>query len=156
MAFQQYPDSIAVNVILADAPHVGSIGPIEPDENQQLQIMRVMIFKRGLQPTVRMRVKAYVSDVLVATSEDVLVSDIEDLYSTTDNFIGWVCFSFTPRFNLNAGSTTMFHVELTNYTYVAGTTYIGLVRDWPVTMGFNSDPGSVNTAPIAIELYGAI
>jgi len=155
MAFRQYPDNLAVDVILAGAPHVAGLGPITPDENQQLQIIRVQIFKRGLQPTVRMRVNAYVDDVLQATSEDVLVSTIEDLYPSTDNFYGWVCFTFSPRFNLNASDPTRFELELENYVY-ADDVYIGPVRDWPVTMGFNSDPGSVNDAPIAIELYGAI
>lgn len=155
MAFRQYPDNLAVNVILADAPHVASLGPITPDENQQLQIIRVQIFKRGLQPTVRMRVNAYVSGILQATSDDVVVGTIEDLYPDMDNFYGWVCFTFTPRFNLNAGTPTTFHVELDNYVY-ADDVYIGPVRDWPVTMGFNADPGSPNTAPIALELYGAI
>lgn len=154
MAFQQYPDSIAV-IISTGAPYTIDLGGVTPDENQQLSIYRVQLFKRGLQPTVRMRVNAYVSDVLQGESQEVLVSAIEKEYDATDNFYGWVGFTFSPRFNLNASGPTRFELELVNYSY-SETQFMGVVLDWPVTMGFNSNPGAASDAPVALELYGAI
>lgn len=154
MAFRQYPDSIAA-IISDGAPYTIDLGTVTPDENQQLSVYRVQLFKRGLQPTVRMRVNAYVSDVLQGESQEVLVSAIEREYDSTDNFYGWIAFTFSPRFNLNASGPTRFELELTNYTY-SPTQFIGVVLDWPVTMGFNASPGAASSAPVALELYGAI
>lgn len=155
MSFRQYPDSIAA-IISNGAPYTIDLGTVTPDENQQLSVYRVQLFKRGLQPTVRMRVNAYVSDVLQGESQEVLVSAIEQEYDGTDNFYGWVAFTFLPRFNLNASAPTRFELELTNYAYTEDTLYIGVVLDWPVTMGFNASPGAASSAPVALELYGAI
>ena len=154
MAFRQYPDSIAV-IISDGAPYTIDLGTVTPDENQQLSVFRVQLFKRGLQPTVRMRVNAYVSDVLQGESQEVLVSAIENEYSATDNFYGWIAFTFSPRFNLNAAAPTRFELELINYTF-SPSQFIGVVLDWPVTMGFNASPGAASSAPVALELYGAI
>jgi hypothetical protein len=154
MAFQQYPDSIAV-IISDGAPYTIDLGGVTPDDNQQLAVYRVQLFKRGLQPTVRMRVNAYVADVLQGESQEVLVSTIEGEYDATDNFYGWVSFTFSPRFNLNAAAPTRFELELTNYTY-SENQFMGVVLDWPVTMGFNTNPGAASSAPVALELYGAI
>jgi len=156
MAFQQYPDSIAV-IISTGSPFTIDLGPVTPSDDQQLQIYRLQIFKRGIQPNVRMRVNAYVADVLQGVSEDVLVSNIESAYSETDNFYGWIGFTFNLRFNLNSAAPTRFQLELENYVYAPdGSLFIGVVMDWPVTMGYNSSPGSVSTSPVALELYGAI
>lgn len=154
MSFQQYPDSIAV-IISNGAPYTIDLGGVTPDINEQLSVYRVQLFKRGLQPTVRMRVNAYVADVLQGESQEVLVSTIENEYDATDNFYGWVNFTFSPRFNLNAAAPTRFELELTNYTY-SETQFMGVVLDWPVTMGFNASPGAASSAPVALELYGAI
>lgn len=154
MAFQQYPDSIAV-IISNGSPYTIDLGSVTPDQDQQLSIYRLQLFKRGLQPTVRMKLNAYIADVLQGESQDVLVSDIESLYDSTENFYGWIGFTFSPRFNLNASAPTRFELELTNYAYTENVTYIGVVLDWPVTMGFNASPGSASSAPIALELYGA-
>lgn len=154
MAFRQYPDSIAA-IISDGAPYTIDLGTVTPDENQQLSVYRVQLFKRGLQPTVRMRVNAYVSDVLQGESHEVLVSAIEREYDATDNFYGWIAFTFSPRFNLNASAPTRFELELINYSY-SPTQFMGVVLDWPVTMGFNASPGAASSAPVALELYGAI
>lgn len=154
MAFSQYPDSIAV-IISDGSPFTIELSGVTPTANQQLSVYRMQIFKRGLQPNVTMRVKAYIAGVLKATSEAVAVSQIESEYSATDNFYGWVNFNFSPRYNFNLSAETKFQLELSNYTFTEGLIYIGAVLDWPVTMGFNAAPGSVNSSPVAIELYGA-
>lgn len=154
MAFVQYPDSIA-SIISSGAPFTIDLGGVTPDEDQQLSIYRVQIFKRGLQPTVRMKVNAYIADVLQGESAWVNVSDIESAYPVTDNFYGWIGFTFSPRFNLNSAVETRFELELDNYTYTEDTLFIGVVLDWPVTMGFNATPGAATDAPVALELYGA-
>lgn len=154
MGFKQYPDSIAV--IIADGtPFKIALGGVTPTLNQQLTVYRMQIFKRGLQPNVTMRVKAYVAGVLKATSEAIAVSQIESEYSATENFYGWVNFNFVPRYNFNLSAETKFQLELSNYAFTEDLVYIGAVLDWPVTMGFNAAPGSVNSSPVAIELYGA-
>jgi hypothetical protein len=156
MAFRQYPDSIAA-VLSTGSPYTIDLGEATPDENQQLEFFGVQIFKRGLQPLVRMRINAYVSDVLQGVSQDVTCHDIERLYSATDNFYGWVRFEFSPRFNFNSSAPTRFELELENYTYAADDSlFVAAILDWPVTMAYNASPGSVNAAPMAIELYGAI
>lgn len=155
MAFRQYPDNLAV-VICTGGDNVIDLGPVDPDEDQQLQVFGLQIFKRGLQPLVRMRVNAYVDGILEATSEDVVVGTIEDEYPDSDNFYGWVRFTFSPRFNLNAGADNRFELELENYVYTNETLFIGGVLDWPVQMAYNSNPGRASSAPMAIELYGAI
>jgi len=155
MAFNQYPDDLAV-VICTGGDNLIDLGPVDPDTDQQLEIFGLQIFKRGLQPLVRMRVNAYVAGILEGTSEDVVVGTIEDLYPSTNNFYGWVRFTFEPRFNLNAGTDTRFELELENYAYTADTVFIGGVLDWPVTMAYNENPGAASSAPMAIELYGAI
>ena len=155
MAFQQYPDTLGV-VICTGGDNVIDLGPVDPDSDQQLEIFGLQIFKRGLQPLVRMRINAYVSGTLEATSEDVVVGTIENEYPDTDNFYGWVRFTFSPRFNLNAGADNRFELELENYAYTAETVFIGGVLDWPVQMGYNSSPGAASSAPMAIELYGAV
>jgi hypothetical protein len=155
MAFQQYPDSIAA-IISTGSPYTIDLGTVDPDEDQQLEIYRIQLFKRGLQPLTRMRVNAYISDVLQGVSQDVVCNDIEAAYPATDNFYGWVNFTFSPRFNLNSGTAVRFELELENYTYSPDDTlFMAVILDWPVTMGFNSSPGSVNSAPVALELYGA-
>lgn len=154
MAFQQYPDSLAV-VICTGGDNLIDLGTVDPDEDQQLQVFGLQIFKRGLQPLVRMRVNAYVGATLEATSEDVVVGTIEDEYSVTDNFYGWVRFTFGPRLNLNAGTETRFQLELENYAY-SENLFIAGVLDWPVQMAYNSNPGRASSASMAIELYGAI
>jgi hypothetical protein len=156
MAFQQYPESIAA-ILSTGSPYTIDLGTVDPDTDQQLQVYRVQIFKRGVQPNVRMRVNAYVSDVLQGVSEDVVCSQIETAYPATDNFYGWIAFTFSPRFNLNSATPTRFELELENYVYAADDSlFIAVVLDWPVTMGFNATPGSVNSSPVALELYGAI
>lgn len=154
MAFSQYPDSIAV-IVSSGSPYTIDLGGVTPDAPQQLSIYRVQIFKRGVQPTVRMRVNAYVADVLQGESQWINVSAIESAYSATDNFYGWIGFEFSPRFNLNDSAETRFELELENYAYTEDTVFIGVVLDWPVTMGFNATPGQANAAPVALELYGA-
>lgn len=155
MAFQQYPDSIAA-VVSTGSPYTIDLGTVTPDDDEQLEIYRLQIFKRGLQPLVRMRVNAYVADVLQGVSQDVVCNDIEAAYSATANFYGWIGFTFSPRFNLNSSAPTRFELELENYVYAADESiFIAAVLDWPVTMGFNLTPGSVNSSPVALELYGA-
>lgn len=154
MAFQQYPDSIGV-IISSGSPYTIDLGTVQPDDNQQLSVYRVQLFKRGLQPTVSMKVNAYVADVLQGESQSVSVHTIEQQYPDTDNFYGWVGFTFSPRFNMNAAAPTRFELELTNYAYTEDLVYVGVVLDWPVTMGFNSSPGAASSAPVALELYGA-
>lgn len=156
MAFRQYPDSIAA-VLSTGSPYTIDLGTATPDVNQQLEFYGLQIFKRGLQPTVRMRINAYVSDVLQGVSQDVTCHAIELAYPATDNFYGWVRFEFSPRFNFNSALPTRFELELENYTYAADDSlFIAAILDWPVTMAYNATPGSVNSAPMAIELYGAI
>lgn len=155
MAFDQYPDSIAV-IISSGSPYTIDLGTVTPDEDQQLSIYRVQIFKRGVQPNVRMKVSAYISDVLQGESAWVNVSDIEAAYPATANFYGWIAFTFSPRFNLNSAVGTRFELELENYVYTEDAVFIGVVLDWPVTMGFNASPGAASSAPVALELYGAI
>lgn len=155
MAFSQYPDNIAVD-ICTGGDNVIDLGKVEPDVDQQLEIFGVQIFKRGIQPLVRMRVNAYVAGTLEATSEDVVVGTIEDEYSVTDNFYGWIRFTFSPRLNLNSGTETRFELELENYAYTAETVFIAGVRDWPVQMAYNDNPAGASAAPMAIELYGAV
>lgn len=156
MAFDQYPDNLAVVVCDDfDSNHIIDLGFIDPDEDQQLAYFGVQIFKRGLQPNVSMTVVAYDSITLIGTSEPVLVSTIESEYPDTANFYGWVRFSFDPRMNLNNGTTTSFSLILSNYVYSANV-FIGAVKDWPTTMGFNTTVTNINDAPFAIELYGAV
>lgn len=155
MAFQQYPDDLAV-VICTGGDNVIDLGPVDPDADQQLEIFGLQIFKRGLQPLVRMRINAYVAGILEATSEDVVVGTIENEYPDTDNFYGWVRFTFGPRFNLNSGTETRFELELENYAYTAETVFIAGVLDWPVQMAYNENPGRASSASMAIELYGAV
>ncbi len=154
MAFQQYPDSIAV-VISDGSPYVIDLGTVQPDVNQQLEVFGVQLFKSGVQPTVTMVVNAYDGATLLATTASVRVADIESAYPATDHFYGWVRFTFTPRMNLLAADTTRFELELTNYTY-SDSIFIGAVLDWPITMAYNSTVTTVNAAPMAIELYGAV
>lgn len=154
MGFAQYPDSIAV-IISSGSPYTIDLGTVTPDDNQQLSVYRVQLFKRGNQPDVRMKVNAYVANVLEATSEEMAVSSIENIYNATDNFYGWITFQFTPRFNLNASGPTRFELELINYVF-SEEQFVGVVLDWPVTMGFNASPGQANNAPVALEIYGAI
>lgn len=155
MAFAQWPDSIAVQI--CDGPPTKiDLGNVQPDADQQLEIFGVQIFKRGFQPLVRMKINAYVSGILKATSEDIVVGTIENEYSGTENFYGWVRFTFSPRFNLNSSVQTRFELELVNYTYTDDTHFVGAVLDWPTTMAYNSNPGNVSSASIAVELYGAI
>lgn len=155
MSFAQYPDSIAA-VICTGSPFVIDLGTINPTSNGQLEYLGVQIFKRGLQPLVHMKINAYLSTTLRATSADIVVGTIEQQYAATANFYGWVRFEFDPRLNLNTTETLRYELELTGYAYTEDTVFIGAVFDWPVTMGFNSAPGSVNAAPIALELYGAV
>jgi len=155
MAFRQWPDSIAA-VICDGAPYEIDLGTAQPTEIQQLEVFGLQIFKQGLQPLVRLRVHAYnVSNVLIGTSEDIVVGlQIEDAYPETDNFYGWVRFTFDPRINLPSGATTRFKLELVNYTYTDAI-WMAAIKDWPVAMGYNTTPGSASSAPFAIELYGA-
>lgn len=155
MAFRQYPDNLAV-VICTGGDNKIDLGSVDPDEDQQLQVFGLQIFKRGLQPLVRMRINAYVSDILEATSEDVVVGTIENEYPDTDNFYGWTRFTFSPRLNLNSGVDTRFELELESYVYTPETVFIAGVLDWPVQMAYNNNPGRASSAPMAIELYGAI
>jgi len=154
MAFNQWPDSIAA-IISTGAPYTIDLGNVTPDENQQLEIYRIQVFKKGSLPLARMRINAYVAGDLVATSEDVIVGTIEDLYPDTPQFYGWVNFTFSPRLNLNASAPTRFEMELANYTYTDDSAFIAAIKDWPTTMGFNSTVGSPGSAPFALELYGA-
>lgn len=155
MAFRQYPDSIGV-IISSGSPYTIDLGGVTPDDDQQLSIYRLQIFKRGMQPNAQMRVNAYVSDVLLGQSQWINVSAIESLYPDTDNFYGWVGFEFSPRYNLNSAAETRFELELDNYAYTEDAIFIGVVLDWPVTMGFNATPGQANASPVALELYGAV
>lgn len=155
MGFSQFPKNAGV-VICTGGDNLIDLGFVDPDADQQLEIFGLQVYKRGLQPLVRMRINAYVDDILEATSEDVVVGTIENEYSATDNFRGWVRFTFSPRFNLNSGADTRFELELENYVYTPETVFIAGVLDWPVQMAYNSNPGRASSAPMAIELYGAI
>jgi len=160
MAFQQYPDNIAVVIQTGpDTPggdQIISLGPIETSSNQQLEVYRIQIFKRGLQPTVQMFLRAWQGTDFLGQSQIVRVSSIEDLYHETENFYGWVCFNFDPRINVPAGVETRFDIVLLNYNYAPDdSVFIAGVLDWPITMGYNANPGNVTDAPFAIELYGA-
>ena len=160
MAFSQYPDNIAVVIQTGpDTPggdQIIPLGPIETSSNRQLEVYRLQIFKRGLQPLVQMFLRAYIGNDLIGESQIVRVSDIEAKYAATENFYGWIAFNFAPRINCTASVEVHFNLVLLNYNYQADdSVYIAGVLDWPITMGYNPSPGSVNDAPFAIELYGA-
>jgi hypothetical protein len=146
-----------VAVICNGLPHEIFITEMLSTEgSQQIERMGVMIFKRGLQPTVTLQLKAYRDAVLIGSSDLWTVSEIESLHNTngTGNFVGWIRFRFTPRLNLSAVDHTRIVLELGNYAYTESTTWIGAVLDWPITMGYNATPGTVSSAPVALELYG--
>lgn len=154
--FAQWPEPL-VAVICNGLPHEIFITEmLSTNGTQQLERMGVMIFKRGLQPTVTMQLKAYRNSVLIGSSDLWTVADIEALHndSGTGNFLGWIRFRFTPRLNLSGTDHTRFVLELGNYSYSEATTWIGAVLDWPITMGYNATPGTVSSAPVALELYG--
>lgn len=152
--FAQWPEPM-VAVICNGLPHEIFITEmLSTDGTQQIERMGVMIFKRGMQPTVTMQLKAYRDAVLIGSSDLWTVSDIEALHNSTANFLGWIRFRFTPRLNLSATDHTRIVLELGNYSYTEATTWIGAVLDWPITMGYNETPTTVSSAPVALELYG--
>lgn len=154
--FSQWPDQLSVD-ICDGQPNTIDLGSVTAtSETQQLEKIGVQIFKRGLQPGVSMVVKAYRSTTLIATSASVNVSDIEAAYDETDNFYGWVRFSFEPRVNLVTSTATRFELELSNYSFDETSTWIAAVKDWPVTMGYASSPGQINGAIMALELWGRV
>jgi hypothetical protein len=53
---------------------------------------------------------------------------------------------------MSVSQGTRFELELFDYTF-AETAWIGVILDWPVTMGYNSSPGAITAAPVAMELY---
>jgi hypothetical protein len=154
--FGQWPETTAA-VICNGTPHEIFISSILSSAGtQQIERMGIMIYKRGLQPTVTLQVKAYRNSVLIGTSDLWTMSEIENLHSDsgTGNFRGWMRFKFSPRLNLSAVDHTRFVLELGNYSYVEGTQWIGCILDWPTTMGYNANPTTVSSAPVALELYG--
>jgi hypothetical protein len=154
MAFQQYPNNI-VAVICNGPPTVIDLGAPTPDDNQQLEVIGVQVFKYGLITGVRMRINAYFSSALFGSSEWVNVSAIQTKYGATDYFYGWVRWTFNPRVNFRESGPTRFELELENYTY-SNDAWIGVVLDWPITMAYNDTPGDIQDAPVALEFYGAI
>lgn len=154
--FREYPDTIVAS-ICDGSPFIIGLGTVTPTTaTRQLTQLGVQLFKCGLQPTVTMRINAYRSvSTLVGQSQIFNVSDIETAYPATNQFYGWVRFTFSPRLNLPINVATRFELELFNYSYNETTSWIGAIYDWPVTMGYNTSPGQVTSSPMAIELYGA-
>lgn len=152
--FAQYPATISA-IICSGSPYKIDLGTVtSTNGTQQLERAGIQIFKRGLQPTVTMKLNAYRSSTLIATSESIAVSAIEAAYADTSNFYGWVRFTFSPRLNLITSTATRFELELTNYSFDENATWIGAIRDWPITMGYQSSPDQIQAAVIAMELYG--
>lgn len=151
--FRQYPDNIAV-IICNGTPHVIDLGAPTPLDNEQLEMIGVQVFKIGLQPTVKLRVNAYVDGDLIQSTNWIDMSVIEGLYPETDNFYGWLRFEFSPRLNFRSDGPTRFELELNNYSF-SETGWIAAVYDWPVQMGYNADPDQIQDAPVALELLGA-
>lgn len=154
--FGQWPQVTAA-VICNGTPHeIFITSMLSTEGTQQIERMGIMFFKRGLQPTVTLQLKAYRDSVLIGTSDIWTVSEIENLHndSGTGNFRGWIRFRFSPRLNLSAIDHTRIVLELGNYSYAEGATWIGAILDWPTTMGYNASPTTVSSAPVAIELYG--
>ncbi len=155
--FTAWPDNLPV-IICNGLPHVINVtsGMQSTDGTQQIERFGLMIFKRGLQPSVGLQLKAYRNSTLIGSSDLFRVADIEAAYRETDNFLGWVRFTFSPRLNLSASALTTVELELSNYSYDQDNTWIGACLDWPTTMGYNTTPTTVTAAPAALELYGQV
>lgn len=154
--FGQWPEPL-VAVICNGTPHeIFITSMLSTNGTQQIERMGIMLYKRGLQPTVTLQLKAYRDSVLIGTSDLWTVAEIENLHATngTGNFLGWIRFKFTPRLNLSAIDHTRIVLELGNYSYTESATWIGAILDWPTPMGYNTTPGTASSAPVAIELYG--
>ena len=155
MSFRQYPDNI-VAIICDGPPTVIDLGAPTPDANQQLEVIGMQLFKYGAHAAgVRLRANAYVGAELIGSSDWQTVSEIELKYQETNYFYGWIRLTFNPRINFNAAAPTRFALELDNYVYSASA-WIGVVLDWPITMGYNDNPDQINEAPVALEFYGAV
>lgn len=150
--FAQWPDPL-IAVICNDTPHtIGITQMLSTAGTQQIERVGIMIYKRGLQPNVTLQLKAYRDGDLIGSSDIWTAAEIEAHHN--GNFLGWLRFTFSPRFNLSADDLTSLTLELGNYSYVEETTWIGAILDWPVTMGYNATPGTISSAPVALELYG--
>lgn len=154
--FATWPENLPVT-ICNGLPHTIGLTEMQSTSGtRQIERIGVMLFIRGLaaQAAVTMQLKAYVGATLIGSSDLWTVSEITANYSSTDNFLGFCRFTFSPRLNLKAGGLTRLELVLGNYAFTEGTTWIGAVSDWPTTMGYNTTPGTITAAPVAMELYG--
>lgn len=151
--FAQWPEPL-VAVICSGGNEIFITEMLSTDGTQQIERIGIMLFKRGLQPTVTLQLKAYRNSTLIGSSDLWTVADIEAQHASTSNFLGFIRFKFNPRLNFSSAANTRIVLELGNYTYTEGTTWIGAVLDWPTTMGYNATPGTITSAPVAMEIYG--
>jgi len=148
MPFKQYPDNIATSVCISSEIYISDI---DSGENTQLQDFGIQVFKYGLNTNVKMTVKAYtLADELIAESEFI---DVDNIPTDTDYWYGWIYFKFNPRINLVDTEAVRFKFSLSGYTY-SEASWVGLVYDWPITMGYNDNPDQIPDSPYAIDLLG--
>lgn len=144
-----YPDTIAVS-IATDSAEV-PISAITPDVAGLGAYLGCQIFKFGQNTGVTMAMKAYDNSLtLVSTSE---IVDISALPTATDYFYGWVYFEFSPRIPMSTSTATTFTLLLNNYNFSA-TDWLGVVRDWPTTMGYGTN-SQIFQSPYALDLISA-
>ena len=149
MPFKQYPDDIATTIYVDSEIHLSDI---DSNENTQLQYFGIQLFKYGLNANVDLFIKAYdLADNLIATSQKI---DAEQFPTATDYFYGWVYFKFEPRLNMTDGTGIRFKLSLVDYTF-SEASWIGAIYDWPITMGYHTNPQQLDTCPYAIDLIGA-
>lgn len=149
MAFNQWPDDIVASVMLDGNSFISDINPTIQDT--QLSRFGMQLFRHGSLSDVKMSVKAFTTgDVEIAQSEKIDISKLD----TDQDFYGWVFFEFKPRINMPVATPKRFRFILDNYTF-SESGWIAMIHDWPVTMGYNSTPGQIQDAPIAIDLIGA-
>jgi len=149
MAFAQYPDNIVTTIYVNEEIHLSDISYTT---KTQVEYLGVQLFKYGLNTSVTMTVKVYdTSDVLIDTSEIIPVSDIP---TDTNYWYGWVYFKFTKRINLPNSPAKRFKLSLSGYTF-SESSWLGVVYDWPTTMGYDASPDQINDALIALDVIGA-
>lgn len=151
--FESFGNPVS-HVIMDQNNETAVIANITPDRNTVLDRIQLFFYKQG-------GLSGATVQLSITTGSKTFTSEVIQLGQVTGNQIGRMRFVFPKKPILTASTGYDLVIIMGNYTPTLGATpssdvYFSLVRDYPVTMGYNDTVTSRSSSEIACHIIESV